>query len=610
MENIINKFKLFYKNISIKNKLLLLFYIQIVIPLLFISVTSYQKAADIIEQKSINYSQDILKMIELRFNDLSSSMQALTLELLYDNRVYTALASSEFEDNLTIYNRASEIRSILRQTTLSRSEIQSICLVTKDRRFYSFDYDNSKARIELMLPYDSAVEAARKGRGKTVWFLEKEEGRIKNIYVTRMIYDRDTYSEIGLMAVNIKKDYLESVYTDLSRESENNISILSENNEEIVKETESSGVMDNFNRQQLQGKSGFYIDKGAGVLVSYVLLKEPAWKIVYHIPLKELYREMDALRRWVLLIVVYGLILLSALSIMTSLDIVKPINRLVEGMKKVERGNKHEDIELDRNDELGYLSKSFNRMSKNIDYLVNRIYKEEIALKEAEIKALQAQINPHFLFNTLENINWMAQLNGVPEISDTVSALAKLIDGSIGRGDRMITLREELEYIDNYMTILKNRYENKLEVVKNLDEELMKIKIPRLLIQPLVENAIKHGIEKSRRNGIIQLDAFKKEGHVVFRVTDNGTGMTPEELKALNHRLQEDALLNEGSGSGAARKSIGLENVNRRIKLLYGSTYGVEIESSYDEYTRVIVRIPVADQEPEGDSADVQGIDS
>ena len=604
MESIINKFVLFYKNTSIKNKLLLLFYIQIVIPLFFIGVTSYQKSAEIIEQKSINYSLDILKMIELRFKDLSASMQGLTLELLYDNRVYDALSSKGYEDNITIYNRTNEIRSILRQATLSRNEIQSICLVTKNRRFYSFDSDNGKIRIEFTLPYDSIVEAARKGRGKLVWFLEKQEGQVSEIYVTRMVYDRDSYNEIGLIAINIKKEYLESVYTDLSKESLNYISILSENNEEIIKQAENSGILKNFYRQQLQGKRGFYTDSKAGMLVSYVQLEDPSWKIVYHIPLKELYREMDTLKRWVLLIIVYGLIILSVLSVLTSVDIITPINKLVEGMKKVERGNKHEDIELDRSDELGYLSESFNRMSKKIDYLVNRIYKEEIALKEAEIKALQAQINPHFLFNTLGNINWMAQLNGVPEISETVSALAKLIDGSIGRGDRTISLREELEYIDNYMTVLKNRYEDKFEVIKILDDGLMDKKIPRLLIQPLVENAVKHGIGKSRRKGIIRLEAFREEGHIVFEVEDNGMGMTAEELEALNKRLQEDELILEGNGAVPARKSIGLENVNRRIKLLYGSSYGVKIESSYDEYTKVTVRIP-DEQVPEGDKDNV-----
>ncbi len=609
MESIVNRFLLFYKNTSIKNKLLLLFYIQIVIPLFFISVTSYQKSAEIIEQKSINYSQDILKMIELRFNDLSSSMQVLTLELLYDSRVYDALRSREYEDNIAMYRRANEIRNILRQATLSRSEIQSICLVTKNRRFFSFDSDNGKTRIDIMLPYDSAVEAARKGKGKLVWFLEKRDGKVSSIYVTRMVYDRDTYDEIGLMAINIKKEYLESVYTDLSKESVNNISILSENNEEIIKESDNNGILKNFYRQQIKGNRGFYIDNKAKILVSYVMLKDPAWKIVYHIPLKELYREMDTLKKWVLLILAYGLIILSVLSVLTSVDIITPINRLVEGMKKVEKGNKHEDIELDRNDELGYLSERFNRMSRKIDYLVNRIYKEEIALKEAEIKALQAQINPHFLFNTLENINWMAQLNGVPEISNTVSALAKLMDGSIGRGDRTISLREELEYIDNYMVILKSRYENRLEVVKDLDEELMDIRIPRLMIQPLVENAVKHGIEKSRRKGVISLNAYRKNGHVVFEVADNGTGMTEEDLDFLNARLQEDTPIMEGNRSDQGRKSIGLENVNRRIKLLYGDSYGIEIESSYDEYTKVIVRIP-DEQGSEGDNSDVQGADS
>ena len=604
MESIINKFVLFYKNTSIKNKLLLLFYIQIVIPLFLIGITSYQKSAEIIEQKSINYSLDILKMIELRFKDLSTSMQGLTLELLYDNRVYDALSSKGYEDNITIYNRTNEIRSILRQATLSRNEIQSICLVTKNRRFYSFDSDNGKVRIEFILPYDSIVEAARKGRGRPVWFLEKQEGRESEIYVTRMVYDRDSYNEIGLIAINIKKEYLESVYTDLSRESLNNISILSENNEEIIKQQENSGILKNFYRQQLQGRRGFYKDNKAGMLVSYVLLEDPSWKIVYHIPLKELYREMDTLKRWVLLIIVYGLIILSVLSVLTSVDIITPINKLVEGMKKVEKGNKHEDIELDRSDELGYLSESFNRMSKKIDYLVNRIYKEEIALKEAEIKALQAQINPHFLFNTLENINWMARLNGVPEISETVSALAKLIDGSIGRGDRTISLKEELEYIDNYMTVLKNRYEDRLEVIKILDEGLMDKKIPRLLIQPLVENAVKHGIGKSRRKGVNRQEALREERHIVFEVEDNGMGMTAEELEALNKRLQEDELILEGNGTAPARKSIGLENVNRRIKLLYGSSYGVKIESSYDEYTKVTVRIP-DEQVQEGDKGNV-----
>ena len=604
MKNIVEKLLLFYKDLSIKNKLLLLFYIQIVIPLLFIGYTSYQKSAQIIEYKSINYSQDILKMIELRFSDLASSMKVLTLELLYDNRVYDALSPDGSEqDNLSAFNKASELKSILRQSTLSRNEIQSICVVTNAKQYYSFDLDNGKATIEAILPYEDALKHSREGRGKLVWYLDKADGKVNNVYVTRVIYDRDSYEEIGFIAILIKREYLESVYNDLSKESIKNISILSEDNEEIIsKESGGADILNSFYQKQLQNDRGYYIDKKADMLVSYVVLDDPDWKIVYHIPLKELYWEINTLRKWVILIVIYGLVLLSILSVLTSIDIIRPINKLVEAMKKVEKGIKHEEIAPDRNDELGYLNKSFNRMSGKIDYLVNKIYKEELALKEAEIKALQAQINPHFLFNTLENINWMAQLNGVPEISETVSALAKLMDANIGRGDRLVTLREEFDYIDNYMTILKNRYEDRLMVEKNVDDIVLDAKIPRLLIQPLVENAVKHGIEKSRRSGIISLSAYKKDGDILIEVLDNGAGMQRDELEELNKRLGSGSLSSEYGNSG---KSVGLENVNRRIKLFFGDEYGIKIESSSGEYTKVMVRIP-ENMPDEGVSEDVQ----
>lgn len=597
----------FYKNISIKRKLLLLFYIQIIVPLLFIGYTSYQKSAEIIEYKSINYSQDILKMIELRFKDLSTNMRSLTLELLYDNRIYDALNADGIRDNVSIFNQTTEIKGILRQSALSRNEIQSICIVTKDKEYYSFDSDNGAAMIEFMLPYERIIEQARTGRGRLIWSLDRSEGKIRNIYVTRMIYDRDTYEEIGLIAIMIKKEYLESIYKDLSSETINNISILSEQHEDILNQnTGAENLLQGFLDRRIESDKGYYMDKQHDTLVSYILLEDPQWKIIYHIPLKKLYREINTLRYWVFLMILYALIILSILSVLTAVDIVNPIKKLVEGMKNLEKGGAHRDIKLDRDDELGYLSDSFNRMSQKIDYLVNCIYKEELALKEAEIKALQAQINPHFLYNTLENINWMARLNGVPEISETVSALASLLDAGIGRGDRLIPLKEELNYIDNYMTILKSRYEDRLQVVKHVEEDLLSTQIPRLLIQPLVENAVKHGIEKSRRAGVISLDAYRDKDDVVIEITDNGIGMTEEELELINSKLREAGFDYE-KGQVSGSKSVGLENVNRRIKLFYGDCYGINIESRFDEYTRVIVRMP-GHFISEGDANHVQGI--
>ncbi|MFZ5351715.1 MAG: sensor histidine kinase [Bacillota bacterium] len=584
----------FYRNLSIRHKLLLLFYIQIIVPLLFIAFTSYQKSSEIIKHKSINYSQDIIRLIEHRFEDLDKNMNALTLELLYDNRVYETLRESGSKnDNISYFTNANQVRSILRQSTLSRNEIQSMCIVTKEKDYFCFDSNSAKATIEYMMPYEHMLARAREDDGKMAWYLDKKGDKIENVFIVRLVYDRDTFKEIGLISILIKKEFLESIYEDLSDESVNNILILSEYNEEIVNNYNNESVMpQSFIRSDLKGTSGYYIDSKDNFLVSYALLKNPKWKIVYHIPLQELYKEINTLRRWVIMIIVSSLIILSAFSLFTAFDIVEPIKRLVEAMKKLEKGSGHMDLHLNRADELGYLNESFNNMSKKIDFLVNRIYKEELTRKEAEIKALQAQINPHFLFNTLENINWMAQLNGVPEISETVSALASIIDANIGRDDKLITIREEFNYIENYISIIKSRYEDRLELDKHIDEAAMNVSIPRLLIQPIVENAVKHGIDKSRRNGIIELSVVKSGESVTICVSDNGVGMTDKELEELNSKLENDGNTYANGLGDHKKNSIGLENVNRRIKLFYGNGYGLKIESKYNEYTRVLVNIP------------------
>lgn len=583
-----------YVNATIKKKLLLLFMVQILVPICIIGYLFFNRASEIIKTKSINYSQDILQIIELRFNDLAINIEGLTLELLYDNRVYSALNDVK-GDSLELFEESSDMRNILRQAVLSKNEIQSICLFTQEgARAFSFDSGQAPSTIEDIIPYDKISTVAREGKGNLVWYLFKnKDDEIENIYVTRTIYNRDNYKEIGVMAIIIKKDYLKSIYKDLSQESLNNISILSEENSEILSESNNKEtLLLSFFNKTLENRKGYYIDEDNKTLVSYLFLDNPKWKIVYHIPLRDLYKEIHSLRIWFIVIGVYGGVLLSILSILTSRDIVKPINKLVAAMREVEKGDKPAEIIVNRSDEVGYLSHRFNKMTEKIDHLVNEIYKEELALKEAEIKALQAQIDPHFLFNTLENINWMAQLNGVPEISETVTALGELMDAKIGRGDKMIPLREELSYIDNYMTVLKHRYEDGLELIKNINNELLDVKVPRLLIQPIVENALKHGVGKTTRKGIIRINIFSSSIGIRIEVIDNGLGMNEYQLNLLRNRLQEDNRDNDNNPYEAPEKSIGLENVNRRIRLIYGKECELKIESCYDEYTKVTMDIP------------------
>jgi two-component system sensor histidine kinase YesM len=261
-------------------------------------------------------------------------------------------------------------------------------------------------------------------------------------------------------------------------------------------------------------------------------------------------------------------------------------------MEKIQAGETQALVDVDRQDELGYLGQVYNKMVEDMNHLMNSIYREQITRKEAELKALQSQMNPHFLFNTLESVNWMAQMNNVPEISDTVSNLSSLIEANIGRDSRLITLSEEIAYIDQYIAIVKRRLEDRLEFHEIIDQNVLHVRIPRLLIQPLVENAVYHGIERVRRKGIIELKAESEDDKLIISVYDNGVGISTEELDKLSDRLSmdDDAYFKM---IGKRGKSIGIENVNRRIKLFYGQEYGLKLESGEGQYTRVTASIPL-----------------
>ncbi|WP_163193103.1 sensor histidine kinase [Clostridium thermarum] len=573
----------YYKDISIKNKLKVLFYIQIIIPIIFIGYMAYNKTSQSINNKSFAYSQDILRMIELRVEDMNRDIDALTLQLLYDNRVYSFLQAKE-TNNANKYTEANYVRNLLRDAIFSRTSIEGICIVTNDKDFIYFDSDRGKKSIKERIPYDNIYSQALSNNGNTIWMFNKSEEKGMDLYAARVVYDKDTFNPLGLMALLINKNFIESLYKDLSQGSAQNISILSNTNEEIIVGDGNSGYSSALENIKFNSSKGYYLDSDNKVLISYLTMVKPNWRIVYHIPFDELYEEINSLKTQIFLIVIWSIVVLSLLSTLTAKDIIKPMNELVGAMKEIESSDIYREVNIDRTDEIGYLSKSFNKMSSKIHYLLNIIYKEKLTRKEAELKALQAQINPHFLFNTLENINWMAHLNGVPEISSTVTALSKLIEANMGKGDKLISIADEIDYIDNYIAILKNRFGDRLVMEKNISSETLVVMIPRLLIQPVVENAVQHGLENVVRQGIIVLNSYKKEEDLIIEVIDNGIGMKETELIKLKEMIS-------GEG-GNESSSIGLSNVSKRIKLFYGEDYGVEVESQYDKFTKVTLRLP------------------
>ncbi|WP_069998006.1 cache domain-containing sensor histidine kinase [Cellulosilyticum sp. I15G10I2] len=589
----LNYFLKFYKKTSIKQKLLLLFSIQIIIPLIFMGVMLYRNTKMIIQKKSITYAIDTLKMVELRINDFSKNVIDISEDLLYDTDVYKALNDHEHTNkDLSYYTTRVHTNNLLRKICLSRKEIQSIALISKNKTFYTYDLNSGRASLEDVIPYDAILHTARIARQKPVWFSDKDiKGNIKNLYLIRMIYDVDNFNEAGLMAICINREFLKSSYSEFSTEFMQDINILSKDNVWIT------GTMP-YTKNQFasllkidnDNKYDYVIDKENNVLLAYMKVNNGEWVVTTRSSLSKLNEELDRFRLMFTMVIICTILILSIFSILMAMDIIDPINRLVDGIKKVEEENVHQEVVVDRSDELGYLSKCFNKMTKEIDILVNRVYKEQLTRKEAELKALQAQINPHFLFNTLESINWMAQLNNVPEIRDMVTSLGSIMEASIGKGNPLISLKQELKYIDSYILIMKNRYGDRLTYESDIDETVLGAHVPKLLLQPLVENAIYHGVDRMRKKGEIKLTIKKDENTIHIEVRDNGKGIEKEELVALNKKFEE---VNDDYLLMRHRKGIGLENVNGRIKLFFGQQYGLTIESEYESYTKIKLTIPV-----------------
>lgn len=266
----------------------------------------------------------------------------------------------------------------------------------------------------------------------------------------------------------------------------------------------------------------------------------------------------------------------------------RPVGALVKASKKImggEYGYQNESEEDSR--EFAYLNRTFNAMSLELKYQFERIYKEELELKDAQILALQSQINPHFLNNTLEIINWEARMNGDDKVSGMIEALGTMLGATMNREQRrFVTLAEELSYVDAYLHIISRRFGSRFKVYRDIDKSLLCLEVPILIIQPIVENAVEHGVE-AHREGMVAIRIYADWDKMVIEVKNNGVMDVKDKEKV-------DYLLSGGKqDSKAGHVSLGIQNVNRRLKIIYGSECGLTIQSDEENCTvsRIVVKM-------------------
>ena len=319
-------------------------------------------------------------------------------------------------------------------------------------------------------------------------------------------------------------------------------------------------------------------------LITLQMAGYTGWKVIGVWDLTKLLVDYDTFQNFIIAVFVVGFILCIIGTLFISSRLSAPLYKLQKSMKLVEEGNFNIRLPEEGEYIVSELSKTFNRMVERIKGLKHEIVTEQDDKRKKEMEVLQSQINPHFLYNTLDSIIWLVEDERNEEATMMITALSRFFRIGISGGKTIITVRQELEHARNYLAIQKIRYKNKFEYFIEAEDGIMECRTLKLILQPIIENALYHGIQYIQHQGQIHINVWEEEGVLIFSVQDNGVGMEEE----VSTKLLEEGRTIQTKGSG-----VGVQNVYRRIQLYYGIEYGVEIQSEVDEGTTILIKIPL-----------------
>lgn len=420
------------------------------------------------------------------------------------------------------------------------------------------------------------------------------------IYLMRNLYTVKDYKKYGTLVVGINRS---SLFQKIPLEESQNIRISVNGEAEYLTKgkhaDEADEKKENVYDQLVQVNRGLTMgqcvtgitDRNYAGYAFYAATDNYELSIYYLMDEKELYSGIAHLN----VIVVITLAAMACLMLLTyfylSRQIEHPLKRLMDASKEIKDGKFGSVIDGEQmpNMEFDSLVSSFNAMSLQVKHLFDTVYMEKMATKDAQIAALQAQINPHFLNNTLEMMNWQARMNNDIEVCKMIESLGTVLDSSMNRrNDRLVRLADELRCGDAFLYIMSMRFGQRLKVERNIDESLQQIYVPQLILQPLLENAIKHGIEKVS-SGTIWLEIYRDGANVNIDVINTGKPLTETELVRIQKIIAGTCRLDKSEPG--VHTSIGIYNVNKRISLIFGAEYGLKVMQTEDG--RIVSRIVI-----------------
>lgn len=495
--------------------------------------------------------------------------------------------------NMRSYEMSSQAFS---DTLLSRADISSIMIFGKKKMLLNrsmYTYQRVALDYSKLDWYAKAVakpqDAIITGPNRHSFFDTDDE----MISLSREVQSYENGTFRGVILINLNMNKITEICNSFQEKQENFICIINDKGELVYEQQngkERFAFDEKENRQELNTalekmkESCFRLNyRGEKYLVTRTDMKTTGWTLVSMVPYKSVMAETMAISGVMILAVVITLIVTLLLLNRILTGVVKPLKKLEKYMVQVNPDNMDQRMEILTDDEIGHLSMKFNQMMDRIRNLKEQVIEEQEDKRKYELQALQAQINPHFLYNTLDSIIWMAETNDSNIVAMT-EALAKLFRISLNKGNEEISLERELEHVKNYLIIQSMRYADKFTYEISVDPGVERCRTIKLILQPIVENCIYHGIKKKRGTGKITIRAYRREQNLIIEVSDDGCGM-PKEIcrKILSDEIESENI----SGSG-----IGVKNVNERIQLRFGKKYGLSYSSEEGVGTTVTYVLP------------------
>jgi two-component system, sensor histidine kinase YesM len=559
------KIKTFFRNLSFKNKIIVMAVMIGLIPTILLGGFSYYKVTSLLierEKKALNESlHQELSSLNNKFIRLNSAINYITLNQELSNKLNQKYTSN-FEMYMLYRDYISPIFSSLYDTN---SEIEKIVIYTDN------DISSRSGILEPLSVisndswYNNFLE-----NPSPFMFISKDDRKV--LLISKINVAKPNFTTIVCMTLNYDK-----IFSSLNNLFNSPYGvIITDSDNKLLYEFNSIDSKFSYSDLSLDFTENLF---NKNFVVNFLPFSLYGWNTYIYTTKEIITTPTYAITLIVILGIILCIFLITFFSTLFSNIIVQPLEALSQNMHEIEHGNLSVTVPIKYNDEIGQLITSFKRMVDKINHLINEVYKSKIAQQEYEMQALQSQINPHFLYNSLSLINSKAILSDQDDISQMSLMLSTFYRTTLNKGKNIISVKDELENIRSYCSIQSLLHTNSFDINYNIDEKAFNYQMINLLLQPLVENAIMHGINhiSDQRRGKLDITCSLIKDNIVFIVSDNGCGIEKTKL---------DTLLEYNSNS------YGIKNVNKRVKLYYGEEYGLRYISEKNMGTTAILTLP------------------